>query len=368
MPFRPEPVIKGIKPPAHGGLLALRDSALGSLGIDPRDVLDFSVCTNPFMPPPGVKEMMGSLPVERYPDPQSSQLRRALAVKLGVPPENILVGSGTTELIRLVATAYFRRTDPVLILEPTYGEYEVAARLSGARVLKFRADEKDGFSPRLPDFIDVIRARKPRAVFICNPDNPTGRYLSRDAITAVLDNLGDGLLVLDEAYVAFTAESWDSLDLAGRGNVVVLRSMTKDYGLPGLRLGYAVACREIIDALRLVAPPWNVNIVAQEVGLAVLAREEYLKQSLCQVREAGRFLAAEIGRLGFEVLPSDTHYFLVKVGNAGALQRSLLKKGFLVRDCSSFGLKEYVRVSPRAMPECVRLVEALAGVMVDVKH
>ncbi len=360
MPFRSERVIKGFRPPAHGGLLQLKDAEFKALGIDPRDVLDFSVCTNPFMPPPGVKEMMGSLPIEQYPDSQSSELRCALSEKLGAPEENILVGSGTTELIRLIALAYFREGDPVLILEPTYGEYEAAARLSGARVTKFRADEGDSFTPRVEEFIEVIRKKRPRAVFICNPGNPTGKYLSRRDIESVLDNLGDGLLVLDEAYVAFVAAVWDSLDLTGSGNIIVLRSMTKDYGLPGLRLGYAIACREIIDSLRLVAPPWNVNIVAQKVGLAVLEREEYLRQSLRQTREASRFLADEIARFGFRILPSDTHYFIVKVGNAAEFRHSMLKKGFLVRDCSSFGLREYVRVSPRTMPDCIKFVEALS--------
>jgi histidinol-phosphate aminotransferase len=362
LPFRPERIFKGLKAPAHGGVHQLKDSELKLLGIDPRDVLDFSVCTNPFMPPPGVKEMMSALPIEQYPDSQSVELRCALSEKLGVSMDNILAGSGTTELIRLVALAYIRPGNPVLILEPTYSEYEAAARLSGARLIKYRADEIVGFTPDMDEFIGIIRDKQPRAVFICNPNNPTGKYLSRQGIVAVLDNLGDGLLVLDEAYVAFTGESWDSLDLAGRGNAVVLRSMTKDYGLPGLRLGYAVACREITDSLRAVAPPWNVNTVAQKVGVTVLARGEYLRQSLRQVREAGRFLAAEIARLGFKVMPSDTHYFLVKVGKAPEVRRSLLKKGILVRDCASFGLPHYVRVSPRTMPDCIKLVEAFGGV------
>jgi histidinol-phosphate aminotransferase len=362
LPLRPRRVFEGLKAAAHGGVLQLKDTELKALGVEPGEILDFSVCTNPFMPPPGIKTMLNTIRIDPYPDPQSTELVQALSKRLGITPENILAGSGTTELIRLIAMVYIRQGEPVVTLEPTYGEYEVASRLSGANIIKYRARESDDFTPDTGEFAGLVRKHKPRAVFICNPGNPSGRYLPRRDIEAVLENLGDGLLVLDEAYVAFTGESWNSLELTGRGNIIVLRSMTKDYGLPGLRLGYAVARREIIDCLRPALPPWNVNSIAQKVGTAVLEQEEYLRQSLKQVREAGRFLAGEIARLGFTVVPSDTHYFLVKAGNAPECRRALLKKGVLVRDGSSFGLGEYIRVSPRTMPDCIRLVEAFKDI------
>jgi histidinol-phosphate aminotransferase len=315
------------------------------------------------MPPPGIKEIISTISIERYPDSQSTELCQALSGQLAVPPENILAGSGTTELIRLIALTYFRRGDRVLLLEPTYGEYEVACQLAGARLVKHHARENDNFIPEMGEVIELLQKHHPRAVFICNPNNPTGKYLSRRDIETVLDNLEESLLVLDEAYVAFVRESWNSPGLTERDNVVIIRSMTKDYGLPGLRLGYAVACREIIDSLRSVLPPWNVNIIAQKVGIAVLEEEEYLKQSLRQVQEAKRFLVSELTRLGFKVLPSDIHYFLVKVSNATGCRRSLLKRGILVRDCTSFGLSEYIRVSPRTMPECVKLIEAFDNIL-----
>jgi len=363
LPLRLRRVVEGLKTCEHGGVLQLKDAELKTLGIDPNEVLDFSVCTNPFMPPPGIKEIMSTISIERYPDSQSTELRQALSGHLAVLPENILVGSGTTELIRLIALNYFRRGDRVLLLEPTYGEYEVACRLAGARLVKHRARENDNFIPEMGEVVELLQNHRPRAVFICNPNNPTGKYLSRRDIETFLDNLEDSLLVLDEAYVAFVGESWNSLGLTERDNVVVMRSMTKDYGLPGLRLGYAVACREIIDSLRSVLPPWNVNSIAQKVGIAVLEEEEYLKQSLRQVQEAKRFLTGHLSRLGFKVLPSDTHYFLVKVSNATGCHRSLLKRGILVRDCTSFGLSEYIRVSPRTMSECVKLIEAFDSIL-----
>lgn len=356
MSLRPKREIAGLKTCPHGGI----DYAeLRALGVNPGDILDFSVSTNPFMPPPGIRETLSSLPIEQYPDSQAIELRQRLAASLGVPPENILAGNGTTELIRLIALTYFRKGDPVLLLEPTYGEYEIAGRIAGARLVRHRGREEDGFAPKIAEITGLIRERHPRGVFICNPNNPTGKYLSRRQIETVMDAMGDSLLILDEAYIAFVTESWNATDLIARGNVVVLRSMTKDYGLPGLRLGYAVARQEIVDCLRRVCPPWNVNIIAQKVGTAALENGEYLEQSLLQIREAKRFLTGELCRLGFRVLPSDANYFLVKVGSARDFRRALLKQGMLVRDGTSFGLPEYVRIAARAMPECARLVAAI---------
>ncbi|MCK4862805.1 MAG: histidinol-phosphate aminotransferase family protein [Dehalococcoidales bacterium] len=360
MSLRPKRAIAGLQNCVHGGI---NHAELKALGLDPNEILDFSVCTNPFMPPPGIKEKMSAINIEQYPDSRSTELRERLSERLKISAENILVGSGTTELIRLIALTYFRQRDAVLLLEPTYGEYEVAGRLAGARLIKYRARERNHFTPEIEEVVELIRKNQPKAVFICNPNNPTGKYLSRSDIEKVLDGMDDSLLVLDEAYIDFVEKTWNSFDLAQRGNAVVLRSMTKDYGLPGLRLGYAVARRVIIDSLRLAAPPWNVNAIAQKVAIAVLEKEEYLRQSLRQVREAKRFLVTELTGLGFKVLPSDANYFLVKMGNAAEFRRSLLKECILVRDCTSFALPEYIRIAPRTMPECERLITAIGSLI-----
>jgi histidinol-phosphate aminotransferase len=223
--------------------------------------------------------------------------------------------------------------------------------------------EKDKFAPKMEEVNKIIRQRQPRAVFICNPNNPTGKYLPRTEIKKLIVASDDTLLVLDEAYAPFAADRWNSLDLINTGNVIIMRSMTKDYGLPGLRLGYAVASREIIDTLRRAAPPWNVNVIAQKTGAAVLKREEYLQQSLIKIQQSKLYLTGELSRLGFSVTPSDAHYFLVKVGNALECRRALLKYGIMVRDCTSFGLPEYIRVSPRTMPECEKLIKAMTSLL-----
>ena len=300
--------------------------------------------------------MLNNIAIEKYPDCEATELRQRLSERLRVPSDNILIGSGTTELIRLIALAYFRQGDGILILEPTYGEYEVACQIAGAKLVKQWMGAENNFALKIEETADLMREHHPRAVFICNPNNPTGKYFSKQEVEAVLAAIGGGLLILDEAYLAFVEKSWSSIDLVSLGNVVVLRSMTKEYGLAGLRLGYTIASQEITDNLRRVRPPWNVNVIAQKIGTMVLEDVDYLEQSKQKISEAKQFLIDGFSRLGFQPLPSDAHYFLVKVGNARAFRTALLRHGIQVRDCTSFGLPEYVRIAPRTLPECQRLI------------
>jgi histidinol-phosphate aminotransferase len=172
----------------------------------------------------------------------------------------------------------------------------------------------------------------------------------------------DSLVILDEAYIAFTEKAWSSQDLVNHGHVVILRSMTKDYALAGLRLGYAIAAEPIISVLKRVRPPWNVNALAQKAGTLALNADSYLKECSSKIREAKDFLIKELERLGLSPLPSQTNFFLVRVGNATAFKQALLKKGILVRDCTSFGLPQYIRLAPRTLPECQKLIESIKEV------
>ncbi len=356
MGSEPRRTIKSLRVVPHGGFY---HDELAALGLKPEEVLDFSVSTNPFMPPEGLREVIAQSAIERYPDSRATELSEKLAKWLGVKTENVLVGSGTTELIRAVASTYFRQRDRALIVGPTYGEYEPAARLAGARAVHYRAREEDGFRPDFTTINGMVRDLRPRAVFVCNPNNPTGYLYPQEALDGLQRAAGDALLVLDEAYHSFLEAGRPPLHFDERANVIKLRSMTKDYGLPGLRLGYAVAPADVIDYLRRSLPPWNVNAPAQAAGLWVLDRDKELATSLRKVREARDYLMREIAKTGFTVLPTEASYFLVKVGNGAACRRDLLRYGIMVRDCASFGLPAYVRIAPRTMAECRKLVGAL---------
>lgn len=356
MSLRPKPEIENLKACAHGGL---NYAELKTAGLTPEEVLDFSVCTNPYMPPPGIKNLLNNIVIDRYPDSEATELRQRLAENLGLPPDNILAGSGTTELLRLIALTYFRPEDSILILAPTYGDYEVVCQIVGAEPFKLWGRAEDNFVPGIEAATEVIRQSRPRGVFICNPNNPTGKYFSLQDIDKILHAVGDGILVLDEAYLTFTEETWPSLELIHQGNVAILRSMTKDYGLAGLRLGFVISLPDIIDSLRRVRPPWNVNAIAQKAGIVALEASDYLEHTKRKIRKSKQFLIDELSQLGFQPLPSDANFFLVKVGNAQAFRTALLKHGILVRDCTSLGLPEHVRLAPRSMRECQTLIAAV---------
>lgn len=356
----PRPEIKNLKACYHGGT---NWAELRALGLHPEEILDFSVCANPFPPPPGVRKILDTVAINRYPDSEATELRECLAQKLGVSPDNILTGNGATELIRLVALTFFGCGDSVLILGPTFGEYEVACQIAGAKVLTQWAKAEDNFALRLDETVDLIRQYGPKGIFLCNPNNPSGQYLVRHKVEMILRNAANSLLILDEAYVNFVDKGWSSLDLVPRGNVIILRSMTKDYALAGLRLGYAVASQEIISNLRRVRPPWNVNIIAQKVGVVVLGDNEYLESCQKLVSEAKQFLTGELSSLGLTLVPSLANFFLVRVSNATEFRAALLQQGILVRDCTSFGLPQYVRIAVRSLPECQQLVSVFGRVL-----
>jgi histidinol-phosphate aminotransferase len=351
--------MQNITPSEHGGI---DYGELEALGIAPGEVVDFSANLNPFGPPPGIKKAMGKADIAAYPDSRASKLRRLLADRLKVSEDNILVGSGSVELIRLAALAYFGRGEVVLIIEPTFGEYQIACQISGASIIKQRRAPKS-FRLNIEETTELIHRHHPKGIFIDNPNNPTGQYLSQEEFEKLLHAGRNSLVVLDEAYITFVDDVWSSLDMTRGNNLLVLRSMTKDYALAGLRLGYGVAEKEIISTMRRICPPWNVNAVAQQAGIMAVAAEGYLQECQIKLKRAKSYLVAELSRLGLPLVPSAANFLLVEVGNAPKFRRELLQRRVLVRDCTSFGLPGYVRISPRILPQCRRLVTAIEEMM-----
>jgi L-threonine-O-3-phosphate decarboxylase len=340
----------------HGGP---DEVELRGLGIDPDRLIDFSVCTNPFGPSPRVYQALAMAAVERYPDRDSHALRAALAAKHSVGTERILVGNGVSELIWLTSLAFARPRRRVLVIGPTYGEYARSALLQGAEVISWDAREHSGFVLAL----DEIEAelRRCQLVFLCNPNNPTGAILLSERLLCWARRYPRTLFIVDEAYQNFAPGSaW--LVSATEKNVLVLRSMTKDYALAGLRVGYAVGCEETIAALDRVRPPWSVNVMAQAAAEAALGDEHHLSQSLAALTVAKQALVKDLEALGLAVWPSATHFFLVRVGNAAAWRRLLLARGILVRDAASFGLPAFLRLATRRPEDNARLLEALADI------
>ena len=341
----------------HGGL---DTGELRSLGLNPDEVLDFSANINPLGISANVKQAVSEADLSSYPDRHCLTLREAIADRAGVGIENLLMGNGSTELIHLLARACLKPGDRCLIFTPTFGEYEAAAVMAGGTLYTVETSERDGFQWSIDQASNTIRELRPRLVFLCNPNNPTGVYLERDAVEQIVNALGPhGLLVLDDAYAGLSDHQWNPTPLLGHGNVAILHSMTKDHALAGIRLGYLMASPDMITKVGGLQPAWSVNTVAQAAGLAALQDEAHVAAGRQAVQEAKAYLQAELNYLGIPTNASAANFILARVGDAPGLRSALLRRGIAVRDCTSFGLPQFVRIAARRRDECVRLVSAL---------
>ena len=353
MALRVNPRISSLPPIVHGGA--------GYAGLPESGLLDFSTCCNPYGPPQEVYRALRSTNISRYPDPDSRDLTTALAAGLGISAQKFIAGSGSTEIIRLAALTYLAAGDKVVIPSPTYGEYALAAGIAGCTIFKYKLSESRDFRMSLEDLVSFARAHDPTAIFICNPNNPTGQLLPNKELLGFIRALPDTLVIVDEAYMAFTQGPGEGPDLTDEQNVLTVRSMTKDFALAGLRLGYGLASPAIIESLKKVRPPWNVNSAAQRAGIAANACDSYVQRCNARMQKSRAYLTGRLLKMGYRIIPTDAHFFLARVGDAPAFKGRLLKQGFLVRDCSSFGLPAYVRISPRSMQDCRKLIKAVAG-------
>lgn len=347
----------------HGGL---EEAELRALGLRRHQVIDFSSNINPLGPSLRVRSAAAEAGLSAYPDRHSLILREALAARLGVETENIMVGNGSTELIHLLARAWLRPGEKSLIFQPTFGEYEAAASQAGADTVSIRAGERQGFLWPVAAAVRAVSQVRPKLVFLCNPNNPTGVYLSRGPVEEIRRSVADsGLLMLDDAYAPLSDHRWDTTPLLKQGGVAILRSMTKDHALAGVRLGYMVAEPDLIAVMRELQPSWSVNAVAQAAGLAALGDEAHLDEARMVVSESKRYLCGELEALGIAATRSAANFVLARVGNASEVRMALFRRGIAVRDCTSFGLPEHIRIAVRRRAECERLVEALGEELAD---
>ena len=356
--IRPRPEIAKTSAAHHG---APDYTELEILGFSPDDVLDFSVNSNPYGPSPKVREALNGVSLERYPDRDSVALRRMLSRRLNMHPNRISAGNGTSELIQMVCFAYLERGDRVLALAHTFGEYQRAASLMGARFFEFQTSAEDGFQVDAADLGKTLAEREPKIFFLCNPNNPTGAMLPAAVIHELVRDFPQTLFAVDEAYMAF-ADTDESVVCSRAMNLLVLRSVTKDYALAGLRLGYVVGSEGMIEAVQRVRPAWNVNAMAQSAGLAAIGDEDYLQQTMKKLSAAKRDFRKQLEVLGADLVPSSVHYFLMKTGNGAACRNELIKERIQVRDCFSFDLPGYIRIATKRPDENARLIAVLDGI------
>ena len=295
-----------------------------------------------------------------YPDGGSLALRRALAARLAISAEGIIVGNGADELLSLIAAAAFEGGDEVVITRPAFEPYSTVTLLAGAAIVESPLVEYE------TDLDDVRRRLSPRtkAVFICSPHNPATTIVRRGPLGALLEALGgDGpLVVLDEAYGDFCDDP-DYPDgvklLASYPRLLVLRTFSKIAGLAGLRVGYAIGGSETIDRLNRVRAPYNVNRLGQVAALAALEDEDHLRRTRALVIEERAFLSRELAHRGYRFPPSQANFLLVRVADTDAVRARLLGAGLIVRDGGGIGFPGHLRIAIGTREVNLRLLAVL---------
>jgi len=273
----------------------------------------------------------------------------------------VLPGNGASELIFLLCQALIDPGDRIAIFCPTFGEYERAARACRARVFKIVASLEKELRWDLGQALDRLRQIRPRLLFLCCPNNPTGVYLGREEVMCLVSALPNTILALDEAFIDFVEEAWDSSELVRDGHILAIRSLTKAFSVAGIRLGYLLGRPELLSIVRAHQPPWSVNAFAEAVGIACAEAEEHLSHVRRITAEAKRALAGGLRALGMRVVEGAANFLLVEVADASSFRRRLLKRGVCVRDCTSFGLPQYVRVAVPHPQHVERVLEAFAA-------
>ncbi|MCL2642700.1 MAG: threonine-phosphate decarboxylase CobD [Candidatus Bathyarchaeota archaeon] len=364
--------LRNLRPCVHGG--EVLDAASRS-GFKREDLLDFSSSVNPLGTSvkalAAVENAFGQ--VAAYPDSTSGELREVIAKHYNVVKENIIVGNGSTELMYLFAEVFLSENDVVVMAAPTFGEYEGAVRKTGANI-RFINLRREDQKVDVEAFIAGMTGAK--MIFVCNPNNPTSLLVAEDDLKRILDVAleQDILVFLDEDFLEFVEDEQrlsmiTSIDKYS--NLFILRSFTKLFGLTGLRVGYGVACREIIEALMGAKIPWNVNCLAQAAAVVALNDVEHLQKTRQLIYEEKAYLQKGLDSIfGFKVFVPDANFFFIDIRKTGYTSKELTQKlleeeGIMIRDCSSFkGLDPYyIRIAIRLHEENVRLLQALGKVL-----
>jgi histidinol-phosphate aminotransferase len=295
----------------------------------------------------------------RYPDPLQQKLKEKISQVKGVPSKNIFLGNGSDEAIDLLFRIFCEPgRDNVLILPPTYGMYEVCAGMNDIKVKKVALTETYQLNiDAIADALDPFT----RLIFICSPNNPTGNSIHRDAIEIILNNF-QGLVVIDEAYINYAKQRTFIPELTEYPNLVILQTLSKAWGLAGLRLGMAFAGEPIINYLNKVKYPYNINTATQELALNALENIQTVNDWIQITVEQRKWLKEKLLSLSFTqaVYPSDANFILARMKDAGKIYNYLANRGIIVRDRSKvISCDGCLRITIGTPEENRQLIEAL---------
>jgi threonine-phosphate decarboxylase len=317
----------------HGGNKKYLEEKFGT------SFIDFSASLNPF--PPVVIWSPDTISLESYPDDTYFRLKETIGKVFNRVPDEIAVGNGSIELIRAFCLCVLERGDQVAIESPTFGEYYYSARLAAAEL--------------------TTRASMAKIRFLCNPNNPTGSLKKRQEIKTILDIIpSHGYLFLDEAFIELADPAQSMADFRAP-KLFVARSLTKSFAVPGIRFGYGFGSPDLVQQMEAVRLPWTVNAYAEAFALQAFRQYDQLKESRAAIAEERSWILSRFQEMDIPCHPSEANFLLLHLPlPADEIVRRLYTRGILVRDCSSFGLPNAIRVAIRSRTENRVLIEALS--------
>lgn len=299
----------------------------------------------------------------RYPDPKQWKLKDRITQIKGVPSQNIILGNGSDELIDLLFRAFCNPgKDNAIILPPTYGMYEVCAQINDVEIRKVPLTQ--GFQMDLDSLAETIDEHT-KLIFICSPNNPTGNSIFREDVETLLANF-KGIVVVDEAYINYAHQKTFIQELTEYGNLLVLQTFSKAWGMAALRLGMGFASEEIIEVLNKIKPPYNINQATQDLALEALDNVNQINQWIQQTVQERKVLETNLSKLSFveKIYPSDANFILVKMKNAHEIYQNLCDQGIVVRDRSQVEhIEDCLRITVGNPKENAELIQVLTSIV-----
>jgi histidinol-phosphate aminotransferase len=333
------------------------------LGVDPSTIIKLASNENPLGPSPKALQAMRTAleDAHLYPDGSGFYLRKALAAKLRLAPEAIILGNGSNEVIEFLGHAFLNPGDDVITCRYAFIVYKLLATAFGVRTIETPSPD---YQQNLDATLDAITA-KTRIIFIPNPNNPTGTLISQRDIDRFMSRIPNSIIVVfDEAYFEFLDDPPDTLRFVRDGrNVVVLRTFSKIHGLAGIRIGYAIAPPEMAEVLHKTRQPFNVNSIAHAGAIAALDDEAHLRETKRVIDEGRAYLQEQFAEMHVVFVPAVANFLMVNVGDGCAVFQKLLQRKIIVRPLKGYGLPEWVRISVGTMEQNRQLIAALRDVM-----
>ncbi|WP_456487060.1 histidinol-phosphate transaminase [Candidatus Alkanophaga liquidiphilum] len=363
------PVVRLVEPYNAG---VFPEDVLRRYGIPKERIVNVASNELPYPPPEAVVAAINKAvaTANRYPKSDYRELKENISEYVGVPPENIAVGCGASELIDVVCKIFLDAFDRVIIPVPSYSMYVLFAMLRDASVELLETEEQS-FEMRTEHLIEL--GENVKLLFLSSPNNPTGFQMRRSEILSVAETLSSSIIVVDEAYVEFGNPKWSvAAEAAGLDNLVVLRSFSKFFGLAGLRVGYAIASKEVAATLEKIRLPFCISGVAVAAATAALENLEYYQEARGKIIKGRAFLETRLKKLGFKVFPSAANFLFSRLPEgvgARTLTEALLRSGIIVRDVSGvLGLsREYLRVTVGTAEENQRICECIKAFLEEDK-